>query len=131
MMAMERSWTKSYDPWLTDIDPGHWVKSYVDAVAHPRFKELDRSLLEICVSAAALFPEESQQELEKIVGWGKPLEVFGMTDFPSPPRARSTRRSCGKRPHSKAPGNLKKYQSECDRLAYKIDPKGIKYARCL
>lgn len=38
-MADERFWTKSYDPGLTDIDPAHWEKSYVDAIA-PIFKRL-------------------------------------------------------------------------------------------
>src|SRR3989339_1987260 len=38
MMAEERFWTKSYDPGLTDIDPVHGKKSYVDAVA-PIFKK--------------------------------------------------------------------------------------------
>jgi len=49
-------------------------------IANPRFKELDHSRLETCISAAAPFPEESQRELEKIVGRGKLLEVYGMTE---------------------------------------------------
>lgn len=49
-------------------------------IANPRFKKLDHSRLQDCVSGAAPFPEESQLELEKIVGKGKLLEVYGMTE---------------------------------------------------
>jgi long-chain acyl-CoA synthetase len=47
---------------------------------NPKFKELDHSELEVCISAASPFPKESQEELEKIVGEGKLLEVYGMTE---------------------------------------------------
>jgi long-chain acyl-CoA synthetase len=49
-------------------------------IATPKFKELDHSKLEVCISAASPFPEESQKELEKIVGKGKLLEVYGMSE---------------------------------------------------
>ncbi|MFP4039506.1 MAG: AMP-binding protein [Desulfosudaceae bacterium] len=49
-------------------------------LANPRFQKLDQSSLEVCISAASPFPEESQQELENIVGAGKLLEVYGMTE---------------------------------------------------
>jgi long-chain acyl-CoA synthetase len=49
-------------------------------IANPRFKDLDHSGLEACISAASPFPEESQRQLEKIVGQGKLLEVYGMTE---------------------------------------------------
>jgi len=49
-------------------------------IANPEFKQLDHSNLETCVSAAAPFPEESQRELESIVGRGKLCEVYGMTE---------------------------------------------------
>ena len=49
-------------------------------IANPKFKELDHSNVEKCISAAAPFPEDSQRELEKIVGEGKLLEVYGMTE---------------------------------------------------
>jgi len=49
-------------------------------IADPMFKEIDHSNLETCISAAAPFPEESQKELEKIVGKGKLLEVYGMSE---------------------------------------------------
>ena len=49
-------------------------------MADPRFRSIDHSSLERCISAASPFPEESQKELEKIVGNGKLLEVYGMTE---------------------------------------------------
>ncbi|MBI5844725.1 MAG: AMP-binding protein [Deltaproteobacteria bacterium] len=49
-------------------------------IANPKFKAIDHSGLETCISAASPFPEESQKELEAIVGKGKLLEVYGMTE---------------------------------------------------
>jgi long-chain acyl-CoA synthetase len=46
-----------------------------------KFKRLDHSSLEICVSAASPFPVESQKALESIVGEGKLLELYGMTEL--------------------------------------------------
>jgi long-chain acyl-CoA synthetase len=45
-----------------------------------KFKRLDHSNLDVCISAAAPFPVESQQKLEGIVGAGKLLEAYGMTE---------------------------------------------------
>jgi long-chain acyl-CoA synthetase len=45
-----------------------------------KFKRLDHSTLEVCISGAAPFPVESQKQLESIVGEGKVLEVYGMTE---------------------------------------------------
>ncbi len=45
-----------------------------------KFKRLDHSNLDVCISAAAPFPVESQKQLESIVGEGKLLEVYGMTE---------------------------------------------------
>jgi len=45
-----------------------------------KFKRLDHSSLEVCISAASPFPVESQKQLESIVGAGKLLEVYGMTE---------------------------------------------------
>ena len=45
-----------------------------------KFKRLDHSKCEVCVSAAAPFPVESQKQLESMVGEGKLLEVYGMTE---------------------------------------------------
>lgn len=53
---------------------------YYLLIKNPKFKELDHSNLQACVSAAAPFPEESQRELEKIIGEGKLIEAYGMTE---------------------------------------------------
>jgi long-chain acyl-CoA synthetase len=53
---------------------------YQMLIANPRFKRLDHSRLQTCVSSAAPLPEESQEILENIVGKGKLLEVYGMTE---------------------------------------------------
>ncbi len=49
-------------------------------MANPKFKSLDYSGVDICMCGAAPFPEESQKEFEGIVGRGKLLEVYGMTE---------------------------------------------------
>ncbi len=49
-------------------------------IANPKFGQLDHSTLEVCVSAASPFPEESQKALEAIVGKGKLTEAYGMTE---------------------------------------------------
>jgi len=49
-------------------------------MSNPKFKSIDYSGLERCICAAAPFPEESQKEFEAIVGKGKLLEVYGMTE---------------------------------------------------
>jgi long-chain acyl-CoA synthetase len=53
---------------------------YQMLLANPKFKELDHSQLGTCISAAAPFPVESQKELESIIGEGKLLELYGMTE---------------------------------------------------
>jgi long-chain acyl-CoA synthetase len=53
---------------------------YQMLMADPAFKKLDHSGLGTCISAAAPFPEESQRELERIIGEGKLLELYGMTE---------------------------------------------------
>ncbi len=53
---------------------------YQMLIANPLFKTLDHSRLQACISSAAPFPEESQEILESIVGKGKLLEVYGMTE---------------------------------------------------
>jgi long-chain acyl-CoA synthetase len=45
-----------------------------------KFKRLDHSNLDVCVSAASPFPKESQKLLESIVGEGKLCEMYGMTE---------------------------------------------------
>ncbi len=46
-----------------------------------KFKRLDHSNIVSCISAAASFPKESQEALESIVGEGKLLELYGMTEL--------------------------------------------------
>jgi len=46
-----------------------------------KFKRLDHSNVVSCISAAAPFPKESQEALESIVGKGKLLELYGMTEL--------------------------------------------------
>ncbi|MHA1703697.1 MAG: AMP-binding protein [Promethearchaeota archaeon] len=46
-----------------------------------KFKRLDHSKLRMCISAAAPFPKESQEKLEEIVGKGRLLELYGMTEL--------------------------------------------------
>ncbi len=53
---------------------------YQILMANPAFKRLDHSSLEMCISGASPFPVDSQTELEKTVGKGKLLEIFGMTE---------------------------------------------------
>jgi long-chain acyl-CoA synthetase len=49
-------------------------------IANPKFKAIDHSSVRTCIAAGAPFPEESQRELEAIVGRGKILEVYGMSE---------------------------------------------------
>jgi len=53
---------------------------YQVLMENPKFKTLDFSKLEVSISGAAPFPEESQHRLEDIIGAGKVLEVYGMTE---------------------------------------------------
>ncbi len=46
-----------------------------------KFKRLDHSSLRMCISAASPFPKESQEALESIIGQGKLLELYGMTEM--------------------------------------------------
>jgi len=49
-------------------------------IKNPKFETLDHSNLDCCISSAAPFPKESQEELESVVGKEKLLEVYGMTE---------------------------------------------------
>lgn len=53
---------------------------YQMLIKNPKFKTLDHSKLECCISSASPFPVESQKEFESIVGKEKLLEVYGMTE---------------------------------------------------
>jgi long-chain acyl-CoA synthetase len=49
-------------------------------MTNPKFRAMDHSHVETCISSASPFPKESQQEFEKIVGKGKLLENYGMSE---------------------------------------------------
>jgi long-chain acyl-CoA synthetase len=53
---------------------------YLMLMENPAFRALDFSSLETCFSAASPFPEEAQRRLESIVGQGKLVELYGMTE---------------------------------------------------
>ena len=53
---------------------------YQMLIENPKFKEMDHTNLGTCISAAAPFPKESQMIFESIIGKGKLLEVYGMTE---------------------------------------------------
>jgi long-chain acyl-CoA synthetase len=53
---------------------------YQILLKNPKFKQLDHSHVDACISAASPFPVESQKELESIVGQGKLIETYGMTE---------------------------------------------------
>ena len=49
-------------------------------MANPKFKTIDHSNISQAISAAAPFPADSQMELESIIGQGKLIELYGMTE---------------------------------------------------
>jgi long-chain acyl-CoA synthetase len=49
-------------------------------MANPKFKTIDHSNIKQAISAAAPFPADSQKELESIIGQGKLIELYGMTE---------------------------------------------------
>ncbi|MHA1670258.1 MAG: AMP-binding protein [Promethearchaeota archaeon] len=53
---------------------------YQMLLKNPNFTKVDKDMLDYVVSAAAPFPKESQEILESIVGKGKLLEAYGMTE---------------------------------------------------
>ncbi|UCF86085.1 MAG: AMP-binding protein [Desulfobacteraceae bacterium] len=53
---------------------------YLMLLGEPGFRKLDFSGLKFCISGAAPFPVEGIKELEKVVGTGKLVEVYGMTE---------------------------------------------------
>ncbi|TFG16326.1 MAG: AMP-dependent synthetase [Promethearchaeota archaeon] len=53
---------------------------YQMLLKNPNFEKIDKDMLDYVVSAAAPFPKESQEILESIIGEGKLLEAYGMTE---------------------------------------------------
>ncbi|MFW9936041.1 MAG: AMP-binding protein [Candidatus Thorarchaeota archaeon] len=68
---------KKYEPTVLVNVPS----LYQILISFRKFKRLDHSKLRMCVSAASPFPKESQVTLESIVGEGKLLELYGMTEL--------------------------------------------------
>ncbi|MFX1588688.1 MAG: AMP-binding protein [Promethearchaeota archaeon] len=68
---------KKYEPTVLVNVPS----LYQILISFRKFKRLDHSKLRMCVSAASPFPKESQVALESIVGEGKLLELYGMTEL--------------------------------------------------
>ena len=56
---------------------------YMMLMAEDGFRKLDFSRLDFCLCAASPFPVESLRELESIIGEGKMLECYGMTEVSS------------------------------------------------
>ncbi len=53
---------------------------YQMLLKNPKFMEIDKDMIDIVVSAAAPFPKESQEVLESVIGKGKLIELYGMTE---------------------------------------------------
>ncbi|NHJ24564.1 MAG: AMP-dependent synthetase [Candidatus Lokiarchaeota archaeon] len=68
---------KAYNPTVLVNVPS----LYQILINFKKFKRLDHNQLRMCISAAAPFPKESQEKLEEIVGQGKLLELYGMTEL--------------------------------------------------
>ncbi len=56
---------------------------YMMLLEEPAFRRLDFSRLGFCLSAASPFPSESIRALEEVVGQGKLVEAYGMTEVSS------------------------------------------------
>ncbi|MDQ7782906.1 MAG: AMP-binding protein [Desulfomonilaceae bacterium] len=53
---------------------------YMMLMEDPGFQKLDFSSLKFCLSGASPFPSDSILELERIIGKGKVMEVYGLTE---------------------------------------------------
>ena len=67
---------EKFKPWLICNVPS----MYYMLMANPKFKQIDHSNIQQCISAAAPFPVDSQNDFESIVGKGKLIELYGMTE---------------------------------------------------
>ncbi len=61
--------------WLANVP-----SLYLMLLQEPGFSALDFSELKYCVSGAAAFPVEGIKQFEEIVGTGKVIELYGMTE---------------------------------------------------
>lgn len=53
---------------------------YMMLVDEPGFRTLDHSRIKFCISGASPYPAESIMELERVIGTGKLMEVYGLTE---------------------------------------------------
>ena len=53
---------------------------YQMLLKNPNFRKVDKDMLNYVISAAAPFPKESQEILESVIGEGKLIELYGMTE---------------------------------------------------
>jgi long-chain acyl-CoA synthetase len=53
---------------------------YQMLLKNPKFKKIDRDMINYAISAAAPFPKESQEIFEGVIGEGKLIELYGMTE---------------------------------------------------
>lgn len=49
-------------------------------IKNPKFKKIDKDMISYAISAAAPFPKESQEIFEGVIGKGKIIELYGMTE---------------------------------------------------
>jgi len=49
-------------------------------IKNPKFNKIDKDMIDYAISAAAPFPKESQETFESVIGKGKIIELYGMTE---------------------------------------------------
>ncbi len=53
---------------------------YQMLIKNPKFSKIDKDMIDYAISAAAPFPKESQEIFEGVIGKGKLIELYGMTE---------------------------------------------------
>ncbi len=53
---------------------------YQMIIKDPKFNKIDKNMIDYAISAAAPFPKESQEIFEGVIGKGKIIELYGMTE---------------------------------------------------
>jgi long-chain acyl-CoA synthetase len=53
---------------------------YQMIIKNPKFNKIDKDMIRYAISAAAPFPKESQEIFEGVIGKGKLIEFYGMTE---------------------------------------------------
>ncbi|MEW6111074.1 MAG: AMP-binding protein [Thermodesulfobacteriota bacterium] len=72
---MVKEMNKYRPQWLANVP-----SLYLMLLKEPGFRALDFSDLGVCISGAAPFPTEGIRQFEEVVGAGKVIEVYGMTE---------------------------------------------------